>query len=123
MSRLLGAAYGVFCMVLLAPPLALMRARRDVGSGWVSLGRKCTDMLLVGPTKLFGNYAVSLGWNVQRQRMQNPTATGFGNFLHFVTCHYESPLQMMAKSATVCKESLMRKCFWRFRWMHIFSIG
>lgn len=47
MSRLLGAAYGVFCMVLLAPPLALMRAGRDVESGRVSMGRKCTDTVCV----------------------------------------------------------------------------
>lgn len=53
MSRLLGAAYGVFCMVLLAPPLALMRAERDVEYGLVSWGRKCSNMHLVRHTKLF----------------------------------------------------------------------
>jgi len=34
MSRLLGAAYGVFSVVLLAPPLVMMRAGRDVEEAW-----------------------------------------------------------------------------------------
>lgn len=65
MSLLLGAAYGVFCMVLLAPPLALIKAGRDVESGLVSLGRKRTNMHLLRHTKLFGDYTISLGWDVQ----------------------------------------------------------
>lgn len=40
MSRLRGATYGVFCMVLLAQPLVLMRAERDVEIGRVSLVRR-----------------------------------------------------------------------------------
>lgn len=75
MSRLLGAAYGVFCMILLAPPLALMWAGRDVESGWVSLGRKDTDMCLLRHTKLFHDKTISLGWNVQRQNTER--AEGF----------------------------------------------
>lgn len=41
MSRLLGAAYGVFCRVLLAPPLALMRAGRVGGSAWGENAQIC----------------------------------------------------------------------------------
>lgn len=61
MSRLLEAAYGVFCMVILAPPLALMRT----GRGWCSLGRKSTDVHLLRHTELLCDFSISLGWNLQ----------------------------------------------------------
>lgn len=103
MSRLLGAAYGVFCTTLLALPLALMRAGRDVLNEGVSLGRKCTYMRLLRQSELFHDYWMSLGWNVQR--MRNSRAAGFGNICHLISCHFKipSPLQMMAKCAIVFK--------------------
>lgn len=68
MSRLLAAAYGELCMVLLAPPLALMRAGRNEESGWVSEGagvwggRAPTRVLLHTSTELVLDYTISLGW-------------------------------------------------------------
>lgn len=80
MSRLLGAAYGVFCVVLLAPPLALMRAGRDEENRRVSLGRKCTHMHLLRRIKLFGGDTISPGWNVQREEDADGAA-GISSFL------------------------------------------
>lgn len=98
MSRLLVAAYGVFCMVLLAPPLALMRAGRDVESGWVSLGRKCTDMRLLRHTELLRDCKASLGWNVQREEMQmGPQGLGISSIssrviMKFLQVHFRSQM-------------------------------
>lgn len=52
----------------------------------------------------------SLWDGMYRQMIQNPRAVGFGNFLHFISCHYEiptSPIQMTAKYATVFKEPFL----------------
>lgn len=79
MSRLLGAAYGVFCMVLLAPPLALMRAGRDVASGWVSMGGR------VGGNALVYIYRQAQSWFVITKPLwggmykEKRQAAGFGS--------------------------------------------
>lgn len=81
MSRLLGAAYGVFCMVLLAPPLALMRAWRDVEGGCVSSGIKSTEVHLLRHSKLLYDYTdisrVECTKTVNAER-----AAGLKNFHH-----------------------------------------
>lgn len=85
MSRLLGAAYGVLCMVLLAPPLALMRAGRDVESGRVSMGRQCTDMCLLRYTKPFHDEMISSGVECLQAQDEIPELQGIR--ISIITSH------------------------------------